>query len=183
MNKQTFMSQLKRHLMPLKQSARQEILADFEEHFQNGTLSGKTALQVAEELGNPRELAKQYISASETDKKSNIPEKVGKGIMIGFGLLLLDAIIMIPIIASLFAVLISLWTVPLSLAAGSIALIIYPIVTSFTFAIPYFLSLMISIALFGLSVAMVIGLLYISKYFIKIVVKYAVAHYKIIVGG
>ena len=54
MNKQTFMAQLKRNLMPLKQSTRQEILADFEEHFKDGELSGKIADQVAEELGDPK---------------------------------------------------------------------------------------------------------------------------------
>ncbi len=183
MNKQTFMSQLKRHLLPLKQSTRQEILTDFEEHFQNGSMSGKTAQQVAQELGDPKELAQQYLSSAEAGDKTSIPENVGRGIFAAFGLLLLDAMIMIPIVASLFAVVVSLWTIPISFAASSIALLIYPLFTAFTFAIPYYLTLLISISFLGLSVATAIGMFYLSKYFIKFVVSFAKMHYRIIVGG
>ena len=183
MNKQTFMSQLKRQLMPLKQSTRLEIIADFEEHFQDGAISGKTDAQVAEELGDPKDLAQEYLSTADNNEKALGAEKVGRGIFVGFGLLLLDAIIVIPIVASLFAALISLWTVPISLFASAIALLIYPLFTAFTFAIPYYLALLASIALIGLTVASAIGLYYLSKYFVKFIIGFAKMHYRIIVGG
>ena len=183
MNKQAFMSQLKRNLMPLKQSARQEILADFEEHFNDGAKSGKTDAQVAKELGDPKQLAQQYLTTVQKEEKTSVPESVGRGIFVGLGLLLLDAIILIPIVASLFAVVISLWAIPISTFASAIAFLIYPLFTALTVSMPYYIALMASIALLGFTVASAIGMFYLSKYFIKFVIGFGKMHYRIIVGG
>ncbi len=182
MNKQTFILQLKRELEPLKQSARQEILADFEEHFANGQAQGKTEDQVAQELGSPKELAQEYIESAEGNEKSINAGGIGRGILTAFGLLLFDAMILIPITAAFFAIVVSLWAVPLSLFASSIALVVYPLI-NIAFAIPYIVSLLVAIALLALSVAMGIGMFYMSKYFIKFVAEIGKAQYRIIVGG
>ena len=101
--------------------------------------------------------------------------------MSAFGLLLLDAIIVIPIIASLFAVLISLWAAAIAIGVSAGFLIFTPLLVALP--LPYYLILLAAIALIGLAIAFVIGLYYLSKYFVKMVVKYAKAHYRIIVGG
>ena len=182
MNKQLFMTELKRSLTPLKQSTRLEIIADMEEHFANGKASGKSEEQVSGELGDPKELAREYIAEAEADEKAAVSAgKVGRSIMSAFGLLLLDAIIVIPIIASLFAVLVSLWAAALSIGVSAGFLIFAPLLMALP--LPYYLILLAAIALIGLAIAFVIGLYYLSKYFVKMVVKYAKAHYRIIVGG
>jgi uncharacterized membrane protein len=183
MNKKEFMSQLKRALLPLRQSARQEILTDLEEHFKDGASLGKTDLEVSEELGNPKELAQQYLTSAKADEKASIPENVGRGIFVGFGLLLLDAMIVIPIAAGIFAAIIGLWAVPISFFASSIALIIYPFFSVVSMTIPYYLTFMVSIALMGFAAASGIGLFYLSKHYIKVIVRLAKMHYKMIVGG
>ena len=183
MNKKEFMSQLKRALMPLRQSARQEILTDLEEHFKDGASLGKTDFEVAEELGDPKELAQQYLTSADSAEKASLPENVGRGIFVGLGLLLLDAMIVIPIAASVFAAIIGLWAVPISTFASSIALIIYPFFTGVLVTIPYYLTFMISIGLLGFAAASGIGLFYLSKYYIRFIVRLARMHYKMIVGG
>jgi uncharacterized membrane protein len=90
---------------------------------------------------------------------------------------------MIPIIASLFAVVISLWTIPISLLAASIGLIILPLLSFVTYVIPFWICLIIAISLTALAVAISIGLVYVTKYFFMMVASYARAHYKIIKGG
>ena len=183
MDKQMFIKTMNRELEPLKQAARQEILADFEEHFENGKSSGKTEQQVAEELGNPRELAAQYVAEAASDEKRGIQAgKVGRSIMAAFGLLLLDVMIIIPIVASLFAVVLSLWTIPLAVGFSAGALIFLPLF-GMPLVVSYWLILVISIALLAFAVASFIGMIYLSKYFIKAVVKLAKAHYSVIVGG
>jgi uncharacterized membrane protein len=141
---------------------------------------------VAEELGNPKEMAQQYIAESgEGEKRPVAAGKVGRSIFVAFGLLLLDAMIMIPLIASVFAVIVSLWSVPLSLAASSIFLFLLPALNFISFAamIPYWLAIMVAVSLLGLAVAMSIGMYYVSRYFIRFVVKFAKMHQKVIVGG
>ena len=183
MNKQSFMTQLKRELEPLKQSSRQEILADMEEHYVNGQASGKAETQVSEELGDPKELAREYILEAQEDEKRMIAAgQIGRSVLAAIGLFLLDVMIMIPIFASLFAVVISLWTIPLSLVASSLFISILPLL-NFSFVIPYGIGILIAISLLGLAIAMSVGLIYVSKYFLKAVVSYAKAHYNIIRGG
>lgn len=61
MTKAEFLQQLQNHLLPLAAAERDEILADFEEHFQAGLESGKTEAQICQELGNPYSCALQYL--------------------------------------------------------------------------------------------------------------------------
>ena len=61
MTKQEFLQHLNVHLQPLPAAEREDILADFEEHFQAGAESGKTEEQICAELGNPYTCALQYL--------------------------------------------------------------------------------------------------------------------------
>ncbi len=184
MNKQSFINQLKRELGPLKQSTKLEIMGDIEEHFASGQASGKTEEQLAQELGSPKELAQQYIQQAEENERAAISTgAVGRTLLASVGLFLLDVMIMIPIIVSLFAVIVSLWTVPLSLGVTAIALILLPLLAFMGFTIPYWICIILAIALTALAVAFAIGMIYLSKYFFLMVAAYAKAHYKIIKGG
>lgn len=54
-----------RHMQP---DEKEDILQDFKEHFEIGLASGKTQREIAEELGDPRQLARMYSAESATDK-------------------------------------------------------------------------------------------------------------------
>lgn len=80
MTKQEFLQHLKVHLQPLPAAEREDILADFEEHFQAGAESGKTEEQICAELGNPYTCALQYLrsvpnygSNAETQAANPVP--------------------------------------------------------------------------------------------------------------
>jgi uncharacterized membrane protein len=180
MKKQAFMLELRKYLSPLKESTRLEIIADFEEHFQNGKLSGKSEEQVAKELGDPRALASEYLqTASSNDKAPSVTgASVGRGIVVGIGLFLLDIMIILPILFSLLAVVLALWTLPIVFIVASIALVCNPL-----FGFPYLLSFTTSISLLALAVATGIGMYYVSKYFIKLLIAFGKMHYRIIKGG
>lgn len=61
MTKFEFLQQLYDHLSSLPSSERDDIVADFEEHFQAGEEQGKTEEQICTELGNPYACALQYL--------------------------------------------------------------------------------------------------------------------------
>ena len=61
MTKQELLQHLNVHLQALSAAEREDILADFEEHFQAGAESGKTEEQICAELGNPYTCALQYL--------------------------------------------------------------------------------------------------------------------------
>lgn len=76
MNKNEFISILEAQLIRLPKSDRDDILSDFEAHFAAGLEKGLTEEQVAEQLGDPSELAKTYLENLPTNAKGAqfIPE-------------------------------------------------------------------------------------------------------------
>lgn len=66
MTKNEFLQALYNHLSPLTPTERDEIIADFEEHFSAGLERGKSEEQICAELGNPYTCALQYLRTAQT---------------------------------------------------------------------------------------------------------------------
>lgn len=71
MDKNTYLRKLRKALEGLPQSMIEEIISDYQEHFEFGELEGKTQEQISKELGNPKEVAKEYLGTKvvKHDKK------------------------------------------------------------------------------------------------------------------
>lgn len=61
MNKIDFLNELYYYLESLPKNEKEEIIADFREHFREGVAAGKTEDQICKELGTPFECARQYV--------------------------------------------------------------------------------------------------------------------------
>ncbi|MDE7233541.1 MAG: DUF1700 domain-containing protein, partial [Ruminiclostridium sp.] len=64
-NKSAFIDGLKDALSRYGVSEQRDILLDFEQHFSDGAAAGETEAQTCEKLGDPEEIAKQYVSEGE----------------------------------------------------------------------------------------------------------------------
>lgn len=62
MTKIEFLQQLYNLLGVLPAEERDDIIADFEEHFSVGTSEGKSEEQICSELGDPKSCAAQYLN-------------------------------------------------------------------------------------------------------------------------
>lgn len=71
MTKTEFLQQLYNNLQPLSPGERDDIIADFEEHFTAGTENGKTEEQICAELGNPYTCALQYLRQEPQKSAAN----------------------------------------------------------------------------------------------------------------
>lgn len=92
-----YLQALSRALNRLDQAERDDILADYREHFEIGLSQGKSEKQIAQELGEPESIAKLYtaITATTQAEKTKKPQdamrmvgatfayRMGKGITIG----------------------------------------------------------------------------------------------------
>lgn len=63
LTKQEYLKELKKNLRGFSQEEIDDILYDYEEHFSIGLSSGKTEEEIAEELGDPKDIAYQYKKA------------------------------------------------------------------------------------------------------------------------
>lgn len=124
--KNEFLIELNRHLKRVPEQDRQDMLADFKEHFQLGEADGRTYKELAEELGNPREIAKDLIAdysitkAEEDQSFSNIFRAVFSAISLS----LLNLIFVAGPALALFGIYLSLGITSISLILVTIPLII-----------------------------------------------------------
>ncbi|WP_454193432.1 DUF1700 domain-containing protein [Paenibacillus sp. Marseille-Q7038] len=61
MNRLQFMNRMKEGFYPLGAQERAELLSDYEQHFEMGLLEGKSETEIASELGNPEDLIKEAL--------------------------------------------------------------------------------------------------------------------------
>ncbi|MBC2328770.1 DUF1700 domain-containing protein [Listeria swaminathanii] len=122
MNKQDFLNELNQRLELLDPKERRELLSDYQEHFRNGIEAGKSEEQIVFDLGTPEEIAADILSERNIReehveaeyyyvprKNQNENRSVSKQILIGVGLFFLDICLIIPIMVSLWSLVISLW--------------------------------------------------------------------------
>lgn len=153
MNKIEFMNKLNESLSEYGVTDTREILLDFEQHFEDGASAGLTEEQVYEKLGDPVEIAKQYISENEesytepktqsytqntqqtafdTNNYNQAPPPVQPVQNTGFqpdagkivGILLVDILVFTWALPSLLSLVVSLYGVTLAIGGSGIAVTI-----------------------------------------------------------
>lgn len=70
MNKTEFLDLLRYYFRNAKKSEVEEILADYEAHFEEGKKRGLTEEAIARELGSPKDIYESYASEGVVDEKS-----------------------------------------------------------------------------------------------------------------
>lgn len=78
MTKTEFLQELYNHLSPLTPAERDDIIADFEEHFQAGAERGKSEEQICAELGNPYTCALQYLRTAQGAQSQSAAQPNGQ---------------------------------------------------------------------------------------------------------
>lgn len=180
MNKHTFMEILKSSLGNMPQDEINDILYDYNEHFEIGINNGKTEEEICRELGDPRTIGKSYKAsmaierAEENPSTKNLFSAVLAAIALGFFNLV---IVLGPFLAAV-GIIIGLFAVSGGIFISGIASIIGIFIAPFMpmyvhvdgingFALFFF-----GIGLTALGALMFIGVCYVSKYFYKLTVKY-----------
>lgn len=64
MDRVVFLNQLRHSLNGLSEDEINDIIQDYEEHFEIGLSKGKSEEEIPRELGNPKDIAKNYINSS-----------------------------------------------------------------------------------------------------------------------
>lgn len=145
MNKKSYLDLLKYYLSDLPNKVVEDIIYDYDQHFEEGISQGKTEEQISEELGSAEDLAKEFLSFETRSRKTlaNNPKNEGeskvsnniKYILIAIGLLALSPLILgiigtvIGLIGSLFGLGLALIGAGIGLALGGLggAVVGFPI--------------------------------------------------------
>jgi len=191
MNKEDYLKELKKSLSFLPSNEREDILYDYEEHFQFGLEEGKTEEEIIRLLGSPNNIARQYkasyaISAAE-DKASasNVFRALLAIISLGFFNLIF---VLGPFLACV-GVLIGFFAASIGIVIGGAGLflgVVFEPAFSQYITLPAAMeaniaaTVLLSVGLTSLGILFFIGNCYLTKFFSILTVKYLKFNLKII---
>ena len=187
MNKVEFLRRLSKTLDNIPAVEKNDILFDYEEHFNIGMEAGRTEEEIAQSLGDPYILSKQINVNYMINKaeKTATAGNVLKAVLASVGLGFFNLVFVLGPFLGLVGVLIGIWGVSLGLTFSGIILFIATIfrpMLPFIINIPvsFFTSIFLSIGLTSLGLLITIGCYYLTKSFHKITVRYLKMNLQII---
>ncbi|MDQ0230827.1 DUF1700 domain-containing protein [Metabacillus malikii] len=182
MNKERFLKELSNQLKKMPNEDRQEVLTDFEEHFQVGLENGKTEEEISKSLGHPKVIAKELladfmVAQAETDQSvASITRAIFATISLSFFniiVLLAPVVLIIGLYVSLGLIAVAFTISPLLLIVGFI----------FGTTSDFVLELFMSITLCGIGLLLSIATIYVGKFLYKVIIRYVKFNVKVIKGG
>ncbi len=117
MNKNEFISELDNSLKGMSIDDKREIIYDYEEYFRAGKEHGKSEEEIAQALGDPKVIARQFIVKNNYAKTSNAASIALKSIGVGF----INIVLILPLLLSALCVVFSL---AVSAAAIAVSLVV-----------------------------------------------------------
>ncbi|WP_339257783.1 DUF1700 domain-containing protein [Paenibacillus sp. FSL R5-0713] len=183
MNRQQFMQAMEIHLRPMEPQERAELLADYDQHFELGLREGRLEEEIARELGQPEEIAKEalgdrydahtpgsdafYAPTYQEMRSPRNSTKATRNFFTAIGLLFLNLILGIPLG-------LTLWSVWLTIASLSL-LVLAPVAAVVDFVFLGQLDkaeIFVAIGAFGVGILFALAAKSVYKAFKKITLQY-----------
>ncbi len=186
MNKQDFISSLRKSLADMETEDINDIIYDYEEHFNIGLEAGQTEEEIALKLGNPTNIARQYradymVKQAEQHKST---ANIVRAVLAILGLGLFNLIIVLGPFIAVAAFLISLFAVSLSMVVAGIGvfigIILHPLLPSTIHLSGFVLGdtqmivagLLAAVGIITSGILLFIGTFYLSILFYNLTIKY-----------
>lgn len=174
MNREKYLSTLRKELHSNKVEDIDEIIAEYEEHFAYKIIDGYSEEEIAAKLEKPEIIAKQFVLDTDKPKGANVFTKTG--------VVLLDAV-MLMIDAMLYPFVIALGATAIGLfAAGIYVLIGGGIAIAPIPAMPVIGRMLIGISILALSVMTGVGTIYYTLFINQLNKAYFHWHKKVMTG-
>lgn len=191
MKKDEFLNQLRIYLQGLPNDEIRDILSDYEEHFHIGISKGKTEEEISRELGDPREIAKNYkpSSSSQYTRDRNTREvnqdKTARKIFVFILLAIFNLVLVLGPFIGILGLLLGIYGVGIGfLSSGFTLLFRLPLNSFIVLVRPHILtSTGLGIGLSSLGILTLILAVYLSRIIYKLSIRYLRWNISIIDGG
>nr|WP_263625586.1 DUF1700 domain-containing protein [Bacillus infantis] len=176
-----FLGRLEKLLGKVPEYDRREMLYDYEEHFEIGLANGRTEREIMEELGDPHVIARdlladyRIVKAEKTQSVSNIFQAATAAVSLSF----FNLVFILGPLIGLAGVYISLCAVALVLTLSPFALLGSSFFTGFE---DMTLNFFASLALFSLGLLLSIGMIYVGKFFYRVLLGYIKFNVRLVKG-
>jgi len=176
MNKEKFLERLKQELKSLSKNESEEILLDYEEHFDLGMEAGKTEEEIANSLGNPNQIAKEILGNYQINSEtleSTHGKKVGTSFvrmfLITLMLIFINLSFVIWIFITVALLIFSAWLVIGAFITAPVMVAINTIMNPMVFS---WFDFFISLAMCGGGYFLGLLMWRVTKFGIKVLIRY-----------
>lgn len=182
MSKQEFLNRLEALLQNMPEDERQDILYDYEEHFQNGTASGKNEAEIAASLGSPQTIAKEIMASYQVAQaaKEASPGNILKAVLATVSLGFINLVFVLGPLLAIAGVLFALYSMTLALIAAPVVMLAdIALQTNLSGVLSRIFKSMISL---GSGLLLGIGMISATRWVIYVFLKYLRFNIEIIKG-
>jgi len=189
MNKKEFLNSLSKYLRGIPGDEEQDIISDFEEHFEMGKKEGRTEENIAESLGNPKALANQLKASIMADRaeRETTAANITRAVFASLGLGFFNLIFILGPFLGIAGVLAGLFAAAIGITAGGITGLLG---TIFAPLFPEYFNLIVnpavgifaSIGLICFGVLFFIGDMYLARALFRLFIRYIKFNARIVVG-
>ncbi len=194
MNKEEYLKKLAELLKDLPQEEREDILFDYEEHFNIGMEKGRAEDEISKALGDPKSVAKQIKVEHMIKKAENKPSASGmlEATLAAAGLGVFNLIFIVGPAMLLVAIILGLFITGLAVIFAGITTILAPLLQPL---FPKLINMSSDAGVWGtlsvmahgagltiLGIILVVLMAYMSKWLYKLMIKYLKLNLRIING-
>jgi uncharacterized membrane protein len=182
MNRATFMLQLRRGLAGLPQNEIEDICADYEVHFSEATVHGRSEDEVAAALGDPVRLARELraeVGFKRWEQNRNAANFLGVVLAL-LGLATIDIVLLFPLLCALAGIFFGLSLACLAVAVAGVVVLLnlLPLWPHFLSNVP--LQVLTGIGLLAGGVGIGALLILFIDWLGRLLVRYARLHYRLL---
>jgi len=189
MNKKEFLDNLTKYLRGIPGEDEQDIISDFEEHFEMGKKEGRTEEDLAESLGEPKALANQLkanIMVAQAEKETTAVN-ITRAVFASLGLGFFNLIFVLGPFLGILGIFAGLFAAAVGITAGGITGLIG---TIFSPLFPEYFNLVInpavgifaSIGATCFGILFFIGDIYLTRGFFRLFIRYIKFNARIVTG-
>jgi uncharacterized membrane protein len=126
MTRADFMARLRRGLVGLPTSVAQDIINDYETHFEDGAQAGRSEAEVSAALGDPDRLGRELKAEAGVQRwrQEQTPSAAAGAVFAVLGLGAVDILILLPLLMSVIGVLFGLMMAAIGLFIGGGAVMV-----------------------------------------------------------
>jgi len=182
MNKKEFIQNLKSNLKHLQKEELEEVISDYTEHFEIGISEGRKEHEISKSLGNPKTIAKSLTAhhhikvATENKTAKNIT----RAILSVIGLSFFNLIFILGPFIGIFATLIAIFITGFTMSIAGIGSIFLVIIGILQMGVSFWTGTFLLLACSTAGILITIGNYYLTKWFLKIMLKYLKFNIKVI---
>ncbi|OZU89591.1 hypothetical protein CIL03_00115 [Virgibacillus indicus] len=182
MNREQFLKKLNASLKKLPHEEQEDILEDFQEHFDIGKSEGKTEEEISKSLGSPSQIGKELLATHYLEKAGNdySASNIFRAVWAVIGLGFFNLVIVLGPFVALLAIILAGWITGAAFIVSPLMVLINLAISPGTFE---FFDLFFSIALTGLGLLIAIGMLYATRFIATGFVRYLNFNAKLVKGG